>query len=111
MATNGYTHYRLIGSAYVPVGGDSYTKSEINQMLANGYMKLLDPSMAGMRVPADGDAPDMTDDAYEALPVGQIFICVINDEPTYWIKQDDRILMKLDFRLTLVSWMMRVIYT
>lgn len=88
-AADGYTHYRLIGSAYVPVGGDSYTKSEINQMLANGYMKLLDPSLTGMRVPADGDAPDMTDDAYKALPVGQIFICVINDEPTYWIKQDD----------------------
>jgi len=89
-----YQQYRFNGTKYVPVGGDSYsksqtyTKTEVDNKVANsGFMKLADDSITNIRVPAASSSPDTTSAAYIALNVGQVFVCVIDDEQTYWIKQ------------------------
>ena len=50
-------------------------------------MTLLDPEIDGLVVPANVDKPDITSQAYSDLDVGQIFICVIDNKLTYWVKQ------------------------
>ena len=82
---DGYIHYRLINGSFVAVGGDSYSKSEIN----SGFMALADVANESVNVPASNSAPNMSSSEYEALNDGQIFTCIINEEVTYWIKQGE----------------------
>ena len=89
-----YQQYRFNGTKYVLVGGNSYskaqtyTKTEVDNKIANsGFMKLADDSIDNIRVPAANSVPDTTSAAYTALSVGQVFVCVIDEKQTYWIKQ------------------------
>ena len=84
-----YKHYRFNGTNFVLIGGDSYSKSQTyNKTQADStFMKLADDSIDNIRVPASNSAPDTSSAAYGALNVGQVFVCVIDDEQTYWIKQ------------------------
>lgn len=51
-------------------------------------MKLANPEMAGVLVPVNNDnEPDMTSNAFTNVSIGQIFVCVVDEELTYWIKQ------------------------
>ena len=55
-----------------------------------GQMKLADPEISGILVPTNNDnEPDMTSNAFSSVSIGQIFVCVIEDEQTYWIKQGE----------------------
>ena len=55
-----------------------------------GQMKLADPEITGILVPVNNDnEPDMTSNAFSSVSVGQIFVCVIEEEETYWIKQGE----------------------
>ena len=80
---NGYIHYKLIHGTFVAVGGDSYSKSEIN----SGFMALADVANEAVNVPASDSSPNLASSEYAALNDGQIFTCIINEEVTYWIKQ------------------------
>ena len=109
---DGYTHYRFINGVYVAVGGDSYTKTEsysktqVDTLLENKYsknetysddeidekfMQLADITINNIGVPKDKyrDIPDVTSKEFGALNVGQVFVCVIDEELTYWIKEGD----------------------
>ena len=53
-------------------------------------MKLADPEISGILVPINNDnEPDMTSNAFSSVSVGQIFVCVIDEKQTYWIKQGE----------------------
>ena len=55
-----------------------------------GQMKLADPEISGILVPINNDnEPDMTSNAFSSVSVGQIFVCVIDEKQTYWIKQGE----------------------
>lgn len=50
-ASNGYTHYRFINGSFIPLGNDSYSKSEVDDLLASkeNYMSWADIQKAVRR--------------------------------------------------------------
>ena len=93
-AFQGMVGYKFSSSSYYLFAkrDDVYTKTETDNKIALAItgaqpMKLIDPEITNILVPPGEDGPDMTSSAYSALSVGQIFICSIENELTYWIKE------------------------
>lgn len=118
-----YVHYRYLtdideqhNDGYVPVGGDSYAKSdtytkeevanlisnttysksetytqdEIEDLVEGEYMKLADISIDNINVPLNSNGePDTSSEEFEALAVGQIFACIVDEDLVYWVKKSD----------------------
>ena len=54
----------------------------------SAQMKRADPNLPGVIVPIDSNSePDMTSSAFTNVSVGQIFVCIVDEKPTYWIKE------------------------
>lgn len=54
----------------------------------SAQMKRADPSLPGIVVPIDSNSePDMTSNAFSNVSVGQIFVCIVDEKPAYWLKE------------------------
>lgn len=54
----------------------------------SAQMKRADPNLPGVIVPIDSNSePDMTSSAFNNVSIGQIFVCIVDEKPTYWIKE------------------------